>query len=450
MKTIVPIKGMHCRSCEVIIGDELRKIPSIRKIDISYRKSQAVIFSDNSLTQEEIKEAIERAGYEVGQNDSKDWINKNAGVYNNLFVSIIVLAFFYFIFRKLNINFDFSGVRNPSNLAVVFIVGLTAGISTCMALVGGLVLGISARHAEKHQEASSIQKFRPHLFFNIGRIASYFLLGGVVGLIGSSFQLSALSLGIITIFVGVLMLILGLQIIEIFPRISSSQISLPNSIAQLLGIKKNQEKEYSHANAVILGALTFFLPCGFTQAMQIYALSTGNFLSAALIMGIFALGTTPGLLGIGGLTSVIGGAFAKKFYVFAGVLIIALAIFNLRNGYHLVGLKINIFASNGSGAEISDPNVTIENGIQVVRMKQVLRGYEPNHFIIRNNMPVKWIISSVAPATCAATIYSRELGISTYLHEGENVFEFTPTKTGQIAFSCSMGMYKGYFEVKNG
>jgi sulfite exporter TauE/SafE len=162
---------------------------------------------------------------------------------------------------------------------VVLIVGLTAGISTCMALVGGLVLGISARFSEKHPEASPAQKFRPHIFFIIGRIISYFILGGVIGLLGKAFQLSGPSLGFLTIIVGVVMLILGAQLTEIFPRLSNGGLTLPSSISKFLGIKKHHQKEYSHTNSVLTGALTFFLPCGFTQAMQLYAMSTGKFLN---------------------------------------------------------------------------------------------------------------------------------------------------------------------------
>ena len=59
----------------------------------------------------------------------------------------------------------------------------------------------------------------------------------------------------------------------------------------------------------------------------------------ALIMGVFALGTIPGLLSIGGLTSVIKGASAKKFFKFAGLVVILLALFNISNGYRLTGWK---------------------------------------------------------------------------------------------------------------
>ena len=126
--------------------------------------------------------------------------------------------------------------------------------------------------------------------------------------------------------------------------------------------------------------------------MQLYAMSTGNFLSGALIMGAFALGTAPGLLGIGGLTSVLKGAFAKKFFKFAGVLVIV-SLFNISNGANLTGWKPSLKRNIVAEEPADDPNVTIENGVQIVKMDQLAGGYKPNSFTIQKGIPVKWIIN---------------------------------------------------------
>ncbi|MEI6144712.1 MAG: sulfite exporter TauE/SafE family protein, partial [Candidatus Berkelbacteria bacterium] len=327
------------------------------------------------------------------------------------------------------------------------LIGLTAGVSSCMAMVGGLILGISARYAEKHPEATSGEKFRPHLFFQLGRILSYFLLGGLIGLIGHAFQLSSTFIGLLSIVVGTVMLTLGLQLTELFPKISSGGFSLPSGIAKILGIKNRQNREYSHANSMFLGALTFFLPCGFTQAMQLYALNSGNFWSGAAIMGIFALGTTPGLLGIGGLTSFLRGNTARKFFKFAGVVVVVFAVVNISNGLNLTGWKSTFGGrSNSSTADSSGAIITSENGVQVINMTQLAGGYEPNKFTIKQGIPVKWIINSTSD-TCASSISVPKMGIRQNLTHGENVIEFTPKNIGTLNFSCLMGMYTGSFNV---
>jgi plastocyanin domain-containing protein len=74
-------------------------------------------------------------------------------------------------------------------------------------------------------------------------------------------------------------------------------------------------------------------------------------------------------------------------------------------------------------------------------------GYSPNTFTIKKGIPVKWIITSKSAFTCAASIISPKLGVRKNLQLGENIIEFTPSESGNIRFTCSMGMYGGSFNV---
>jgi len=234
----------------------------------------------------------------------------------DIIYAAIILFFLFILVDGIGLSKFFAvNPGHPSNLLTVVLIGLTAGFSTCMALIGGIVLGVSARFSQSHSGATAVEKFKPHLFFNLGRIISYTVLGGAIGLLGSFFQFSGTSLGLVTAAVALVMLTLGLQLTGLFPRLKNVGITTPKFIGNLLGIKVKSDKEYSHKNAFLMGASTFFLPCGFTQAMQLYAVSTGSFTAGAAIMGVFALGTAPGLLSIGGLTAAIKGAFAQKFFL---------------------------------------------------------------------------------------------------------------------------------------
>jgi len=449
-KITIPISGMHCRSCEMMIEGKLSEIPEVKRSVVNYKKGRAEIhYSAQKPNTREIEEAIREAGYSIGVSAKKPFFSRNASDYKDLGIAIFFLIGVYLALKSLGItDIKINGGSNPSSLPVVFLVGITAGLSTCMALVGGLILGISSRHAERHPEATAIQKFRPHLFFNAGRIIFYALLGGLLGSLGAIFQFSGTTLGTMTILVGFAMLLLGLKLIGIFPRLESRGLTLPKSISHLFGIKQH-EKEYSHGSSFITGALTFFLPCGFTQAMQLYAVSTGSFQRGGLIMGVFAMGTTPGLLGIGGITSVVKGIFAKRFFKFAGVVVILLSLINISNGYTLTGWQLGaaLSAEKVSQSETSDPNVTLENGVQIVRMKEISRGYSPNKFTIKKDIPVKWIISATDPYSCASSIMIPSLNIRKNLRAGENIIEFTPREAGRLIFSCGMGMYVGVFNV---
>lgn len=451
MKKIqVPIKGMHCRSCEMLIEKNLSEVKGIAKTEVSHKEKGAVIYYESEAPDMgKVEEAVRQAGYDLGSDEKQGFFSKNRSDYHDLLVAFIAVILGFNVLKGLGLSdLGMNSASNPSSLSVVFLVGLTAGISTCMALVGGLVLGMSAKHAEKHPEASRSEKFRPHLFFNLGRIAGFAVLGGALGLVGSAFEISAGFSGLLIILVGILMLVLGLQLIDIFPWIKNFNFTLPKSLSRVLGLKEH-DREYSHKKAVIMGALTFFLPCGFTQSMQVFALSSGSMMSGAMIMGLFALGTAPGLLGIGGLTSVVKGIFAKRFFKFAGIVVILLSIFNINNGIGLLGYEIawSAPADNGKQTVVKDPNVTIVDGVQVVKMTQVGNGYKPNKFTIQKDMPVRWVIDSQAPYSCASALVMPKMKIRKFLEAGENIIEFTPTEAGKLAFSCSMGMYTGSFNV---
>lgn len=449
----IPIKGMHCRSCEILIEENLKEIDSIRSVDISYKIGEATIYyGGNTPPTLQIHKVINDSGYSVGVDEALPFITRNKKEYVNLGIAFLFLTVAYFVFRGLGLtNLNLTPDISSPSWGLIVLIGVVAGFSSCMALVGGLSLGLSTKFIESHPTATSAEKFRPHLFFILGRILSYALLGGVLGMIGAVFQLSSTASGIVTILVGVVMLIMGLQLINIFPRLTKFKLTLPKSISKALGIN-TKSKEYNHGQAMIMGAFTFFLPCGFTQAMQLYAISTGTFGFGALVMGLFALGTAPGLLSIGGVTSLVQGEFKEKFFKAAGLAVIFFGLFNLNNGYTLANLSVGGTNRNSSNLEtvINDPNVTLENGVQVVRMTESNSGYSPNKFSVKKGVPVKWIIDAKAPYSCASVILVPKLKIQKFLSAGENIVEFTPTETGTLPFSCSMGMYTGVFNVYDG
>lgn len=450
----VPISGMHCRSCEILIEERLREIPEVTTAEVKYKRGSADIYYDSQKPNaEEVETAIREAGYSIGTEGKKPFLSKNASDYKDLGIAVLVLLMIFVVARNLGLTgFSFvpssSGSTTP---AVIFLVGLTAGLSTCMALVGGLVLGISARHAEKHPEATPLQKFRPHLFFNIGRIISYAVLGGMLGVLGSFFSLSGTPLGVLTIIIGMVMLLLGLKLVGIFPRLEAANVTLPKSVSRVFGVN-HRNREYSHRNAALLGAFTFFLPCGFTQAMQLLAVGSGSFVGGAFIMGLFALGTAPGLLGIGGIASAVKGIFAQRFFKFAGVVVILFAFFNISNGLTVAGWR-GLAASSPSlekalDAKGSSETSDRETGVQVVRMTQDGSGYHPRTLSVEKGRPVRLIVTSSNPYSCASSMIIPKMSVQKSLKSGENVIEFTPTESGTIPFSCSMGMYSGSIIVR--
>lgn len=447
----IPIKGMHCKSCTVMVGDELSKIPGVKHASVSLKTNTATIRYTDEPSDSQISRAVNAAGYTVGF-DKKTLFSRDESTYFTLFTSLICIFIIILVFQRLG----FSGININglgSNKGIMALaVGLTAGFSTCMALVGGLVLGLSSRFAEMHQSATATQRFRPHLFFNLGRIVTFFILGGVVGLFGSFLKLNGSITGLLTIGIGLVMLVLGLQLTEIFPKLANKGITLPAWLAKALGLNQQKQKEYSHKNALILGGLTFFLPCGFTQAMQLVAIGSGSFVTGSIVMGLFAIGTTPGLLAVGGLTSVIKGKSAKVFFRFAGALVILLAIYNISNGFNLTGYK---FSYNSDQTENSSSNVVDKNATilkTTYTPSQNTKDITPNTFNVQVGKAYVLQVDAKGDGEgCMSTImipgvYDDPLLIK----KGIDNLPFKVNKAGSYDITCAMGIVRGTIVATEG
>ncbi len=450
----VPIKGMHCASCELLITDELEGISGVESAKVSLKSSAATIRSSRKISSKEIEYAVRSAGYEVGlENDKKSLITLNKSIWRDAAIGVVFVAAFFVIFQLFGID-NIAGTASANGGAgtMALLIGLTAGFSTCMALIGGLVLSVASKYAENHPMQTARQKFTPHVFFNLGRIISFIILGAVIGWIGSAFALKGSLLGLLTIAVGLVMLILGLQLTELFPRITKG-ITLPSGISKRFGLQQRKGREYSNKNALLLGAATFFLPCGFTQAMQLLAVSTGDPIQAALIMGAFAVGTAPGLLGLGGLTSVVKGVFAQKFFRIVGVIVVAMALLNFVNGYNLSGL--NRFFDNLATAGNTSSKVEEIEPSKYVRVLtttfHVRTDITPNVFTTKIGQ--KTILSVDVKENgegCMSTIMIIGLDDKPqYLAKGKKIeLTFTPEKPGKYTIACAMGVARGSITVK--
>src|SRR5205814_326125 len=193
----------------------------------------------------------------------------------------------------------------------------------------GLLVAVAAKYNDVSRDLTSFERLRPHLYFNAGRIASYTLLGGAVGALGATLTLSPAINGILSIAASAVMILLGLQMLRLFPGLTRFMPTMPKALSHRIHDLAERETKES---AFVLGAATFFLPCGFTQALQLYVLSKGNAGTGALTMLAFSLGTLPALLSLGTLSGLITGTVQRYFLKFSGVLVILLGLFSLNNG----------------------------------------------------------------------------------------------------------------------
>jgi len=450
------IGGMKCASCELLLERKLRAVPGVLHVAVHHRKGIATITAspDTLPSFQQLESVIREAGYRVTARQEIVTARQECRLQNELESSqqkwleiggaLLIIFALYKILSAYDLVSLAPSTAGTLTFGGIFVIGLVAGMSSCLAVTGGLLLAMAAKYNEVHGGATPWLRLRPLLQFNAGRLASYFVLGGLVGLLGQSITLNARMTGVMSVIVALVMLYLALTILKIIPK-GSFPIQPPKAFAHWIA----DLSENDHPAAPLaLGALTFFLPCGFTQSLQLVALASGSFLSGALIMFIFALGTLPALLGISYVSANASGTSSRLFLRFAGTLVLVLALFNLNSGFALVGIDVpRSFASAFGSPSAPSPAPGVQNGVQEVYMTVSGSGYAPSDITIRSGVPVRFHVDGSQAGGCTRGFVIPSLGVQKVLAAGDNVFEFTPESPGRIPFSCSMGMVRGSFTV---
>jgi len=452
-KINLKVIGMTCASCEVLLERGMKKVPGVHNVQVSRAKEKAYVHCDESVQLEDLQAAVAEKGYTLIPHDAIEtpvrmpFIVKNKERFSEIGSVLVVLIGIYIILNQLDILPKSIGVADNMSYGFIFVIGLVAATSTCLAVAGGLLLAVANKYNEAHPHLTGVQKFKPHIWFNSGRIVSYVLLGGAIGALGSVLSISPKVTGIITIAASLLMIVMGIQLLQIFPWMNKIQLKMPKFIAHKVYDASHQEarKETGKWTSFLFGGSTFFLPCGFTQALQLYVLGKGDFVTGALTMLAFSLGTLPSLAGIGAFTSFAKGKTQRHFMTFSAVLVIVLGLFNIPNGLALAGAAVSL---GGNSLDIGE-NVQIIDGKQIVEMAVEGLDYYPHKFTVLQGIPVEWRIDGTKAEGCAQVVTVPKLGITEFLpRQGIKTIEFLPEKIGTIPFSCTMGMAgPGVFNV---
>lgn len=302
MNQTIKVQGMHCKSCEMLIKDRIESLPNCKVTSISHNKGVCCVSCD--ITQlAEINQIIANEGYgtwdEASTQASWSWITKIA----RLVVAAILIA----VLMKINVNGLVPDYKNIS-FSIAFVIGLIASVSTCLAITGWIIIWYSESVHTTHPRRTQIK-------FHVGRLIAFIVWGWLLWLIGGTLWWSIRFNIVFSVVVGIVLTYLGLQILGILPNITKLWFHLPSWLSQT--IFRLKDPKY----ASIVGALTFLLPCGFTQSMQLLALQSGSMWQWMLIMAAFALGTLPVLFGLG-----MGTKYIKDKITFINPLIASLLV----------------------------------------------------------------------------------------------------------------------------
>jgi uncharacterized protein len=188
----------------------------------------------------------------------------------------------------------------PSAILTAFVVGLLGGVH-CVGMCGGIVSLLSLGMAPERR-ASLTAALPLQLGYNLGRILGYGVAGALAGGLGALLAGSgALLLGQRALYAvaALVMIALGLYLGGWWRGLAAVERAGGLLWRRLEPIGRRLLPIRRWWQAVAVGLIWAWLPCGLVYSVLILALGTGSPAAGALLMLAFGLGTLPNLLGIG-------------------------------------------------------------------------------------------------------------------------------------------------------
>lgn len=416
-KVTLFISGMTCGSCEKRIENTLLSLEGVENAEASFSKSKVeVTYEDDSVSHEILTSSIEKLGYDV--------MEKPGGILKGV-LPLLILLFGGFYIIKNTIGFNFiPEISENMGYGLIFVAGILTSVH-CIAMCGGIALS---------QSISGIQhkgNLVPSFLYNVGRVISYTVIGGIVGGLGAVLTPSGQFKGTVAIVAGVFMVLMGLKMLNI--------VRFPNWLKLKIPIISYRQTEIAHPlRPLFVGLFNGFMPCGPLQTMQLYALGTGSVMKGALSMFFFSVGTLPLLFLFGAIATMINGKLSKNMMKISAILVIILGIVMSNRGFALSGMALDYGSLNTVPGKI--PEIKMEDGNQIVNMSVSDNRYTLDTPIVKVGTPVKIKLDVKSINGCNNPVIIPEYGVQANLDTPDPVIEFTPTKEGTIRISCWMGM----------
>jgi len=427
------ISGMTCVSCQNKIERKLQNTHGIPFAQVTYSTEIAVVTYDaDIITMSEIEAIIEGLDYRVLTDHQSAPTNRKA------VGTLIIIVAIFMLLKQLgltNVFNIFPTAEVGTSYWMLFVIGLLTSVH-CVAMCGGINLSqcISQSDLDNNNKLAAL---RPSFLYNLGRVIAYTFVGGIVGALGSLLTLTGAFRGIIQLVAGVFMVIMGINMLGVFPWMRKLMPRMPRIYAQKIYSKKSKFK-----SPLVVGLLNGLMPCGPLQAMQIYALSTGSAVNGGFSMFLFSLGTVPLMFGLGALSSILTKKFTSKIMTVGATLVVVLGLSMFSNGWSLSGFSIHLLPSSAVSdtSQLNASDLVIKDGYQIVNSTLASGRYPA--ITVQAGTPVKWTIDAPQGSIngCNNRMTIPEYNIEYKFKTGTNTIEFTPTKTGKFSYSCWMGM----------
>ena len=401
-----------------------------------------------------------------------------------------------------------------ANLLLAFMTGLTTGGLSCMAVQGGLLASSLAHQIEQDllAQAPAGRKSKPArpasataapahprlalpiLVFLAARLLVYTLIGGLLGLAGSVFELSPLARAGLQIAIGIFMAGSALRMLNVHPIFRYFAFEPPAFLRRHIRKTAKGGQADGLASAALLGLLTGLIPCGITQAMMAVALSTGDALQGAALLFAFTLGTSPVFFALAYFATRLGQRLERHFMRVVAIGLLILGVVSIDTGLTLAGAPFSLTrianrlsaqtaarvaeqsplaagvqaagvqpsadvqagSTSADGLQVYNPPVVgsenefeagapaaDEAGVLTIQVNNT--SYEPSLLRAPAGQAFKLRLVSKNVYSCSLAFVIPSLGVQLSLKPNGEAYVDIPAQPAgtSLPFSCSMGMFTG-------
>lgn len=210
-----------------------------------------------------------------------------------------------------------------SPLWVALMIGMV-GSFHCVGMCGPIALALPLKKGNK---------LLGSLIYNTGRLVTYSLLGGLLGLAGTIIAMAGFQQGL-SITIGSLFILLILV-----PKWLQNKISPAHFLSKTIAsVKKPMQQLFatpSYPARLIIGMINGLLPCGLVYMGIAGAVATGSVIKGSLFMVFFGLGTFPAMLGVSLLGHWIGIKTRNRIRAAVPVLVVLVGFLFILRGLGL-------------------------------------------------------------------------------------------------------------------
>ena len=462
------VRGMTCPACQAAVERAALRLPQVRTaqasvaqgvLEVTYASGAEARASEGALA-----EAVQASGYEMVARPAR------AGGGRGVLASLLTLAAIAgalalaHALGLTDVFLAFPTVGSDATYPALFAAGLLTSLH-CIAMCGGLNLsqslvgepaaapasdaGASISHVTPRSRPgrarAALRALRPSALYNLGRLTSYTAIGGALGLLGSTFALSAATRAVVSVAAGAFMAAMGLTLMGVLRPGALARL-LPRGFASKIA---SATTSLRRRGPFLLGVANGFMPCGPLQAMQVYAVATGSMLAGALSLFCFCLGTVPLMFFAGSVISALKARVRRTLMRVGGALIVVFGLASAGNGLALLGVEGMPAVSTGQASSAAVATVGAD-GVQRATVEVDYGSYQDVRLLAGVPTELTFHVPQGRLIGCNSSLTIPAAGVTADLAEGDTTVALAPLETGTYPYSCWMGMIKASITVTEG